>query len=107
MITLGGAAKKSPLAAEPEQRWALQPEKKLAGLSVPAKQPPMKGEPMKKENSDLTPAQVAELEALAALPDDQINTRDIPEQRDWSKGIGAARHAAFFPTHQKAADPAP
>jgi uncharacterized protein (DUF4415 family) len=49
---------------------------------------------MKKENSDLTPAQVAELAALAALPDDQINTRDIPEQRDWS---GAKRGLFFRP----------
>jgi uncharacterized protein (DUF4415 family) len=49
---------------------------------------------MQKENSNLTPAQVAELEALAALPDDQINTRDIPEQKDWS---GAKRGLFFRP----------
>jgi uncharacterized protein (DUF4415 family) len=49
---------------------------------------------MKKESSDLTPAQVAELAALAALPDDQINTSDIPEQRDWS---GAKRGLFFRP----------
>ena len=39
---------------------------------------------MKREVSELTAAQKAELEALAALPDEEIDTRDIPEQRDWS-----------------------
>jgi uncharacterized protein (DUF4415 family) len=48
---------------------------------------------MKKEvSSSITPTQKAELAALAALPDDQINTRDIPEQRDWS----GARRGVFF-----------
>jgi hypothetical protein len=44
----------------------------------------MKGGLMKKTISDLTAEQKAELEALAALPDDQINTDDIPEVTDWS-----------------------
>ena len=44
----------------------------------------MNGELMKKVISDLTAEQIAELEALAALPDDQINTDDIPEVTDWS-----------------------
>ncbi len=30
-----------------------------------------------------TAEQEAELNALAALPDDKINTRDVPEQLDW------------------------
>ncbi|SDR63764.1 Uncharacterized conserved protein, DUF4415 family [Rhizobiales bacterium GAS113] len=48
---------------------------------------------MKKENSKrMTAAQTAELKALAALPDDQINTRELPEQRDWS----GARRGVFF-----------
>jgi uncharacterized protein (DUF4415 family) len=48
---------------------------------------------MKKENSNpKTPAQEAELKALAALPEDQINTRDIPEQKNWS----GARRGLFF-----------
>ncbi len=49
---------------------------------------------MKKDNSNqpMTPAQAAELEALAALPEDQINTRELPEQRDWS----AAQRGLFF-----------
>ena len=34
----------------------------------------------------------AELKALAALPDDQIDTRDIPEVRDWS----GARRGLFW-----------
>jgi uncharacterized protein (DUF4415 family) len=48
---------------------------------------------MKKENSSsLTPAQKAELDALVALPDDRINTQDVPEQRDWS----GARRGVFY-----------
>jgi hypothetical protein len=46
------------------------------------------------DETGLTPAQKAELDALAALPDDQINTRDIPEQTDW---IGAKRGLFFRP----------
>jgi uncharacterized protein (DUF4415 family) len=54
---------------------------------------------MKKAISDhLTPEQQAELKALAALPEDQINTRDIPEQRDWS---GARRGVLFRPVKQQ------
>ncbi len=58
----------------------------------------MKGEPMKKAISDLTPAQRAELEALAALAEEQINTRDIPEQRDWR---GAQRGLFYRPIKQQ------
>lgn len=39
---------------------------------------------MKKAISDLTAEQKVELEALAALPGDQINIDDIPEVTDWS-----------------------
>ena len=54
---------------------------------------------MKKAISDhLTPEQQAELKALAALPEDQINTRDIPEQRDWS---GARRGVLFRPVKRQ------
>lgn len=53
----------------------------------------MKGELMKKEISKtLTKAQRAELTALQALPDDKINTKDIPEQRDWSN----AKRGLFY-----------
>jgi uncharacterized protein (DUF4415 family) len=54
---------------------------------------------MRKAISDhLTPGQRAELERLAALPEDKINTDDIPEQRDWS---GARRGAFFRPVKQQ------
>jgi uncharacterized protein (DUF4415 family) len=41
---------------------------------------------MKKPSSNLTAAQKTELEALAALPEEQIDTDDIPEATDWSNG---------------------
>ncbi len=53
---------------------------------------------MKKGTSKLTGPQKAELEALAALPDDQINTQAIPEQRDWSD---AQRGVFFRPVKQQ------
>jgi hypothetical protein len=40
----------------------------------------------------LTPEQKAELEALAGITVDQIDTRSIPEQLDWS----GARRGLFF-----------
>jgi uncharacterized protein (DUF4415 family) len=46
----------------------------------------------------LTPEQQAEIDALAKLPDDQIKTSDIPEQRDWR---GAKRGALFRPVKQQ------
>ena len=54
---------------------------------------------MKKGNADrLTPAQQAEIDALAALPDDKIDMRDMPEVRDWS---GARRGLFFRPIKQQ------
>ena len=56
---------------------------------------------MKKGSSKfrkLTDKQKAELSALEALPDDQIDTSDIPEVRDWS---GAKRGVFFRPVNQK------
>jgi uncharacterized protein (DUF4415 family) len=47
---------------------------------------------MKKEISNLTAAQKAELDALAAMPENQINTAELPEQTDWS----GARRGVFF-----------
>jgi uncharacterized protein (DUF4415 family) len=41
-----------------------------------------------------TARQRRELEALAALPDDKIDLRDMPEVRDWS---GARRGALYRP----------
>ncbi len=54
---------------------------------------------MKKRNSkSLTPRQQAELDALAALPDDRIDTREMPEVRDWS---GAKRGLFYRPVKQQ------
>jgi hypothetical protein len=58
---------------------------------------------MKKENSKtLTLAQKVELAALAAMPDDQINAADVPEQRDW----GGARRGLFSPDKKATGDAA-
>ena len=41
---------------------------------------------MKKRTSEALPEkQNAEIEALAALPDDEIDTSDLPEILDWSR----------------------
>ena len=41
---------------------------------------------MRKERSKpLTAEQQAELDLLAALPEEEIDTRDMPEVRDWSE----------------------
>ena len=56
---------------------------------------------MKKASSKarkLTDEQKAELSVLEALPDDQIDTSDIPEVRDWSD---AKRGLFLRPTNQK------
>lgn len=53
---------------------------------------------MKKASSNLTPARAAELQALAALPDRLIDTRDIPEQKDWR---GAKRGLFFRPVKKQ------
>src|SRR5262245_14256623 len=56
--------------------------------SAPATTPHTKGKPikpMKKGASKrMTPEQRAELESLAALRDDAIDTSDAPELLDWS-----------------------
>ena len=50
---------------------------------------------MKKGNpAPLSAEQKAELEALAALPDSEIDTTDIPPVKDWS---GAIRGAFYRP----------
>jgi len=59
----------------------------------------MNGERMKKMTSDrLSNEQKAELEALAALPSDQIQTDDMPEVQDWS---GAKRGMFYRPVKQQ------
>ena len=47
---------------------------------------------MKKEPTNLTPAQIAELQVLADMPDEEIDTSDIPEILDWSD----ARRGVFY-----------
>ena len=54
---------------------------------------------MKKGRSKpLTPEQQAELDVLAALPEEQIDTRDMPEVRDWS---GARRGVLYRPVKRQ------
>lgn len=53
--------------------------------------------PKKEHFEDLTAAHQAELKALAALPDEQIDTRDIPEVRDWS----GAKRGLFYRSAKK------
>ena len=54
---------------------------------------------MKKAASKaLTRRQKADIEALAALPDEDIDTSDIPEILDWS---GARRGALYRPVKQQ------
>ena len=54
---------------------------------------------MKKANSKpLTARQKKDLAALARLPEDKIDTRDIPEIRDWS---GARRGVFYRPVKQQ------
>ncbi len=67
--------------------------------SVRGRQHPMKGEGMKKASSSkLTQGQRDELAALAVMPEAAIDTRDIPEQRDWS---GAKRGVFYRPVKQQ------
>lgn len=54
---------------------------------------------MKKGTSkELTNEQKAEIESLAALPDEKIDTSDIPEILDWS---GARRGLLYRPVKQQ------
>lgn len=54
---------------------------------------------MKKATSKaLTQRQKADIEVLAALPDEEIDTSDIPEILDWS---GAKRGALYRPVKQQ------
>ena len=53
---------------------------------------------MRNDSSTLTKAQKAELQTLAALPDEQIDTSDIPEILDWS---GARRDLLYRPVKQQ------
>ncbi len=52
----------------------------------------------KVSSSRLTRKQRAEIKALAALPEDRIDTREIPEVRDWS---GAKRGLFYRPVKKQ------
>jgi uncharacterized protein (DUF4415 family) len=52
----------------------------------------------KQSNKPLTAQQRADLDVVAALPDDQIDTTDIPEQLDWA---GAKRGLFYRPIKQQ------
>ena len=54
----------------------------------------MKRKLTKTETSELEAERRAEIEALAALSDDEIDTSDIPEVRDWA---GAKRGMFYRP----------
>jgi uncharacterized protein (DUF4415 family) len=59
----------------------------------------MKGKPTKTARSKpMTRDEQAELDALAAMPDDQIDLSDIPEVRDWSD---AKRGVFYKPVKQQ------
>jgi uncharacterized protein (DUF4415 family) len=58
----------------------------------------MKGKLTKRETSKLTPAQEAEIEALASLSDEEIDTASIPEAPDWT---GAKRGAFYRPVKRQ------
>src|SRR5580704_11434537 len=76
-----------------------QKASRSAASSAPARPPHWKGGLMKKETSKrLTPKQRAELNSLAAFPDDDIDTSDAPEILDWS---GAKRGVFYRPVKQQ------
>ena len=51
---------------------------------------------MKKTYAKLTPEQQAEIDALMAMSEDEIDTSDIPEIVDWSN----ARRGMFYRLRQ-------
>jgi len=53
-------------------------------------------------SNTLTARQRRELDALIALPEEQFDTTDIPEQLDWS---GARRGVFFSPPELESAPP--
>jgi uncharacterized protein (DUF4415 family) len=54
---------------------------------------------MKKKHSNPVPLEIqAEIDALAVLPESEINTDDLPEVRDWR---GAQRGVFYRPIKQQ------
>ena len=67
--------------------------KKSGESSAPVKRRKVKEERMTKETfKGRTAKQKAQLDALRALPDEEIDTDDMPEVEDWS----GARRAVFY-----------
>ena len=62
---------------------------------------------MKNPDNNLTDEQWARLEALENLPEDQIDTSDIPETTDWSKGRRGMFHRPDETAPTPAKNPAP
>ena len=62
---------------------------------------------MKKPDSNLTDEQWARLEALENLPEDQIDTSDIPETADWSKARRGMFHRPDETTPTPKSNPTP
>ncbi len=57
----------------------------------------MKGKLTKTATSKLTAAQQAEIKALAALPDDEIDTSDVPELwKGATRGVLSSSKAAAY-----------
>ena len=65
----------------------------LAVVTINVKEPLMK-----KNNVKLTEDQEDQLLALENIPDDQIDTSDIPETLDWTGG----RRGVFYQPEKKA-----
>jgi len=60
-------------------------------LLVQDERKPMRGETMKRGNPEpLTPALRAELDALAVMPESEIDTSEMPPITDWSKAVRGA-----------------
>ena len=52
----------------------------------------MREQPMRSRETELTQAQRDELNAFASMPDEQIDTTDIPEIQDWSGAVRGLLH---------------
>ena len=64
----------------------------LAESSAPEKQLEAREQGMKSRDIKLKQSQKEELDALAALPDDQIDTSDIPEGLEGSNSVRGLFH---------------
>lgn len=76
-------------------RHALKREELLARES----QPTMRDNPMKSQDTELTQSRKDKWAEFDALTDDEIDTSDIPEMRDWS---GAVRGLFHMPPDERA-----